>query len=57
MQKKGWSGGVAHVVECLPSKCEALSSIKLLCWKKKKKREGKKMKRKIGVIFSIYTSI
>jgi hypothetical protein len=38
MQKKGWSGGVAHVVECLPSKCEALSSNPIT--EKKKEEEN-----------------
>jgi hypothetical protein len=28
--KKGGTGGVVHVVECLPSKCEALIKIKRL---------------------------
>jgi hypothetical protein len=39
-----WAGGVAQGVECLPSKCEALSSNSSTTHthKKKKKKERKK---------------
>jgi hypothetical protein len=51
-QKKKKASEVIQVVECLPSKCEALEfkpSITTHTKKKKKKKERKKKKKRIGL--------